>query len=217
MNITSPFHLLGSNPLALLVTVKSNPPLDQWPIIAIYCRVTRARTRSPAISSSFHRSEQEFHRVFACSRPTQVYLKSLSCNCFMEKELAVYINGRPVYLQIGSKTVVWDLACQLEEMNYPVNVAYPEVTEDGKGVSGETAVKSCCKYCFRKCASNLARLFACILATILHPYQLVSSPATRTVCLYLYQNNYNIMLCLLQGLKTPRRLALSHPRQKRQL
>jgi hypothetical protein len=60
------------------------------------------------------------------------------------------VNGEEVMVKINRKSLVWDVACQIEEQNYQLDVAHPKVTEDGEKVDGTCPIKRTSKYHFCK-------------------------------------------------------------------
>jgi hypothetical protein len=66
------------------------------------------------------------------------------------EDFTVFVDGQQVRVEISRKTLVWDLACQLEEKGYEVDVAHPKVTEDGEKVDGTNLIKRISEYHFSK-------------------------------------------------------------------
>lgn len=65
-------------------------------------------------------------------------------------ELTVSVDGKPVSLRIEAKTCICDLACELEEKGYKVNVAHPNCSVEGKRMNGFDKVQENLQYNFSK-------------------------------------------------------------------
>lgn len=68
----------------------------------------------------------------------------------MPKEITVMVNGSAAKLEVGASTVVSDLACQLQDLGYTVDVINPKVVANGQQVEGLEKVKANVTYYFSK-------------------------------------------------------------------
>lgn len=65
-------------------------------------------------------------------------------------ELIIYVDNQAVAIDVDSKSIVADLACEVEELGYSINVAHPEVRVNNTAVNMYEKVDTGLEYHFSK-------------------------------------------------------------------
>ena len=67
---------------------------------------------------------------------------SLNLASLLAMDLQVLVDGHAVFVSdLHSKSTIWDVACELEDMGFSIDIAFPDVTAEGKKIDGSTIIK----------------------------------------------------------------------------